>query len=69
MMCVSHTLSHAVDNCKTVSYRSKQDRVRDAPPVVLICSEACALAEASSWFVSRYANSNVRNLPPQAIRQ
>lgn len=30
------------------------DRVRDAPPVVLICSEACALAEASSWFVSRF---------------
>jgi hypothetical protein len=26
-----------------------------APPVVLICSEACALAEASSWFVSRCA--------------
>lgn len=30
-----------------------QDRVAGAPPVVLVCSEAHVLADASSLFVSR----------------
>lgn len=44
---------HCFCSLNTLVSKPLQDRMQGAPPVVLICSEACALAEASSWFVSR----------------